>query len=441
MPPIAPSSLNLAGRRVLVVGMARSGRAAAALCVREGAAVTCTDLRTELDPVPGCRMALGAHDREDFLRAELIVLSPGVPSTQPDLAAAVRAGVPVVGELALAAERIRAPLVAVTGTNGKSTVTHFTGQLLAGAGSRCFVGGNIGRPLCEALEGGTWDHVVAEISSYQLEWPGALAPAAGVVLNLTPDHLGRHGTMACYGDTKCRIFDNMAPGAAAILPFRDPLLVDLAGQRGGRRLWIGAHPGVILDGETVLWDAGDGRRAQVSLAGMKVPGAHNRWNAAVATLLALEVGADPARLHPEGLAALAHRMEVVGAVDGVTWINDSKATNVAAALTGLSGLDRPALALLGGDGKDGEDYGALAAALEGSPGVICFGRSGPTIAAALASLRPRLVPGLEAAMVLARRIARPGDAVVLSPACASFDEFDDFEHRGDVFRALVREMA
>jgi UDP-N-acetylmuramoylalanine--D-glutamate ligase len=441
MPRLAPLSADLAGRRVLVVGMARSGQAAAALCAREGARVTCADLRQDLEPVPGCRMALGPHDRRDFLDADLIVLSPGVPSSQPDLQAAVAAGVPIVGELALAAERIEAPIAAVTGTNGKSTVTWFTGQLLEAAGSRCFVGGNIGRPLCDALEGGPWDHVVAEISSYQLEWPGALSPAAAVVLNLTPDHLGRHGTMACYGDTKCRVFDNMVPDAAAILPVGGGLLAELAGARGGRRLWVGAHPGVVLEGDTVRWNAGDGRSAEISLAGLRVPGAHNRWNAAVALLLALELGAEPAALRPDRLSALAHRMEVVGTVGGVTWINDSKATNVAAALTGLQGLERPALALLGGDGKDGEDYAALIPALDGAPAVICFGRSGPAIAEALEPLQPRLVAGMQAAMALAGQLAGPGDAVVLSPACASFDEFDDFEHRGDVFRALVREMA
>jgi len=441
MAPIPPVSTDLAGRRVLVVGMARSGRAAAALCAREGAVVSCTDLSAGIEPVPGCRMVLGRHERSDFVNADLIVLSPGVPSWQPDLQAAVAAGVPVVGELALAAERIAAPLVAVTGTNGKSTVTHFTGQLLEGAGSRCFVGGNIGRPLCEAVDGGAWDHVVAEISSYQLEWPGSLSPAAAVVLNLTPDHLGRHGTMECYGDTKCRVFDAMAPGAAAVLPVDAPQLTALAGERGGRRLWVGAHPGVVMAGDRVLWDSGDGRSAEVSLAGLAVPGDHNRWNAAVALLLALEVGADPARLHPRRLQALAHRMEAVGEVAGVTWINDSKATNVAAAQTGLEGLERPTLALLGGDGKDGEDYGALVAALRGGPGVICFGRSGPAIADALSELRPHLVGSMEDAMQLAQSLARPGDVVVLSPACASFDAFDDFEHRGDVFRALVRELA
>jgi UDP-N-acetylmuramoylalanine--D-glutamate ligase len=437
---LPPVSTDLAGRDVLVVGLARSGRAAAMRCVQEGARVTCTDLRTELEPVPGCRMALGRHDRRDFLSAELIVLSPGVPSHQPDLQAAVEAGVPVVGELALAAERIQAPLAAVTGTNGKSTVTWFTGQLLEAAGSRCFVGGNIGRPLCDALADGPWDHVVAEVSSYQLEWPGALSPSAAVVLNLTPDHLVRHGTMRCYGDTKLRLFDNMAPDAAAILPAEPGLLTELAGERGGRRLWIGAHPGVIIEGDRVRYDGGDGRIGTFSLAGLSVPGAHNRWNAAVAGLLAIELGVAPADLRPASLGALAHRMEVVGEVDGVVWINDSKATNVAAALTGLQGLGRPALALLGGDGKEGEDYAALAPVLRGGP-VICFGRSGPRIAEALADLEPRLVAGMEAAVELARTLARPGDAVVLSPACASFDEFDDFEHRGDVFRALVREMA
>lgn len=439
----SPAGLNsLADRRVVVMGLARSGRAAARLCIREGARVTCTDLRRDLAPVPGCEMVLGEHRRRDFLQADLVVLSPGVPATQADVRAAAAAGVPILGELALAAERIRAPLAAVTGTNGKSTVTHFTGQLLAGAGSRCFVGGNIGRPLSEAVESAEpWDHVVAEVSSYQLEWPGALAPKAACVLNLTPDHLGRHGTMDNYGATKCRVFDRMGPDAAAILPAGDERLAHLAAGRGGRRLWIGASPGVRLEGDDIVMEPGDGRRLRVSLKGFAVPGEHNRWNAAVASLLAIEVGADPDALNPAALTALAHRMEPVGTVDGVRWINDSKATNAAAALTGLRGMAGPALALLGGDGKDGEDYASLEPALVGSPAVICFGRSGPEIAEALRALEPRLVANMAEAVALARALARPGDTVALSPACASFDEFDDFEHRGDVFRALVQEMA
>jgi UDP-N-acetylmuramoylalanine--D-glutamate ligase len=260
-------------------------------------------------------------------------------------------------------------------------------------------------------------------------------------LNLTPDHLGRHGTMEVYGATKCRLFDRMGPSAAAILPWGDDLLTRLAEGRGGSRRWIGARPGVWIEGDDCLWDPGDGQVRRVSLAGFRVPGAHNRWNAAVALMLALEAGVPSGRLDPGALTALAHRMEVVADRGGVTWINDSKATNVAAALTGLLGLGRPALALLGGDGKQGEDYGLLAAALAHAPAVICFGRSGDVIAEALAALGPHRVGTMAQAVALARRLARPGDTVVLSPACASFDEFQNFEHRGDIFRALALETA
>ena len=437
----APISLPLSGRRVLVVGLGCSGRAAARLCLREGASVTCNDRRDDVEAVPGCRMVAGTHRAEDFLAAELIVVSPGVPASLEPLRRAVAAGVPVIGELGLAAERLTAPIVGVTGTNGKSTVTHFTGQLLGAAGLRAFVGGNIGRPLCEAVEGGPWDAVVAEISSYQLEWPGTLAPSVACILNLTPDHLARHGDLISYGAAKARIFDLMPPEAAAILPAGVPLLADLATGHGCRRLWIGQRPGVWLDGDALVIDRGLGDgSARISLGALRVPGRHNRENAAVAALLAAEIGVPPERLDPGCLTALEHRMEIVASHGGITWINDSKATNVAAALTGLGGLGRPALVLLGGDGKKGEDYAALARVLRESPALICFGRSGPQLAAALSALPVRLVESMAQAVQLARQLAVPGDVVVLSPACASFDEFDNFEHRGAVFRDLVREM-
>ncbi len=432
----------LQGRRVLVVGMARSGRSAARLARSEGAEVTCTDLRTDVEPVEGCTMVLGAHRRPDFLGADLVVVSPGVPANQPDLAAAAAAGVPILGELAFAAERIPAPLVAVTGTNGKSTVTHFTGLLLEAAGRRCFVGGNLGRPLSEAVLGGVaWDVVVAEVSSYQLEWPGTLAPAAACILNLTPDHLTRHGTMEAYGAAKVRVFARMGPEGLAVLPAGDPLLERLAGETGGRRAWIGDLPGVRVEPDGLLLDLGDGAVHGIPLARFAVPGRHNAWNAGVAALLACAVGVVPGALDLGALTALAHRMETVADAGGIAWINDSKATNVAAAVTGLCGLERPLVVLLGGDGKAGEDYALLRPALALAHDVICFGRSGPPIAAALAGLPVHRVGGMAEAVALARRLAHPGDAVVLSPACASFDEFRNFEHRGDVFRALAREAS
>jgi len=424
----------------LVVGLGMSGRAAAQLCLQEGARVVCTDLRSDAEPVPGCELVAGRHRRQDFLQADLIVLSPGVPASQPDLRAALAAGVPVIGELGLAAERIAAPLLAVTGTNGKSTVTHFIGQLLAAAGWRIFVGGNIGRPLCGAV-GQPWDAVVAEISSYQLEWPGTLAPRAACVLNLTPDHLARHGSMEAYGAAKCGLFDRMAPDAPTFLPADDRRLARLARGRGGSRLRIGALPGVQLRGEhIVLQLSADARARRIPLAGFSVPGAHNRDNAAVAAAMACAAGLPADELRPARLSALEHRMEPVGERGGVSWINDSKATNVAAAVTGLSGLGRSMVVLLGGEGKQGEDYALLEPALADATAVICFGQAGPQIAAALASRAPQLVATMEQAVARARQLARPGQAVVLSPACASFDEFRNFEHRGEVFRALAEQQ-
>jgi UDP-N-acetylmuramoylalanine--D-glutamate ligase len=439
-----PSSpRDLLGRRVLVAGLARSGRAAAELCVRLGARVTCTDLRSDLSPVPGCEMVLGRHRPEDFLGAELIVVSPGIPANQEHLAAAAAAGVPIVSELAFAAERIRAPILAITGTNGKSTVTWFCGQILVSAGWKPFVGGNIGRPLSEALLGpqDAFDIVVAEVSSYQMEWPGRWAPRAACILNLTPDHLARHGTMETYAEMKCRLFDRMGPGDLAVLPAGQPLLVRIAQGRGGRRAWLGDHPGVRLEGDTLALSDETLGTESVSLAGFQVAGVHNRWNAAAAVLLVWWVGTPASRIHPEVLSPLAHRLEPVARVDDVLWINDSKATNVAAARVGIEAVDRPLVLLLGGQGKAGEDFGQLQGLIPGARAVICFGQTGPLIARALAKLSPHQVPRMTEAMVLAAQLARPGDAVLLSPACASFDEFRDFEHRGDVFRQWVLSMA
>lgn len=434
--PIPPS---LEGLRVLVVGMARSGVAAARLAIREGARVTCADLRTTVEAVPGCTMALGPHQRDIFLHTDIIVVSPGVPAHQPDLAAAAAAGVPIVGELALAASRISAPILAISGTNGKSTVTCFTGQLLAAAGLNPFVGGNLGRPLSEAVLANVPPDVCAvEVSSYQMEWPGTFTPAAAIILNLTPDHLARHGTMEVYGAMKCRMFDRMSSSAAAILPWGDALLPRLADGRGGRRLWLGGAPGAAVRGDAILLDDGV-RAASLSLGQFKVPGAHNRLNLAAAALLCWAWGLDADHLDPRGLVALEHRMEPVADVDDVLWINDSKATNVAAALVGLGGLERPAVVLLGGEAKQGDDHAALATVLGGARAVICFGKDGPALADALEPhLAVHRVAWMGDAVRLARSLARPGDAVVLSPACASFDEFNNFEHRGAVFRDLAR---
>ncbi len=433
---------ELTGARVLVVGMARSGVAAARLARARGAEVTTTDLRADAPAVEGCRAVHGRHAREDFLSADLIIVSPGVPAAQPDLAAARAAGVEVVGELVFAASFLQVPAVAVSGTNGKSSTTHFLGQLLRGAGSRPFVGGNLGVPLSSAI-GQDFDLAVLEVSSYQLELPGGFHPRAAAILNLTPDHLGRHGTMEGYAEAKGRLFAEMGPEDFAAVPLGDALLAPQLERTRARRLWLGGEPGVRLDGSgerAIL--SGTPDDGEIPLGELRLLGAHNRSNAAAAALLAVCMGARRADLDLGALTALAHRLELVAEARGVRWVDDSKATNIDAALVGIHGVGGRQIVLLGGLGKEGADYTTLAPALEAHARLtICFGRTGPEIAAALGGLPLALVGTLAEAVRLAEQVARAGEVVLLSPACASFDEFRDFEHRGEVFAALARAVA
>jgi UDP-N-acetylmuramoylalanine--D-glutamate ligase len=429
--------MNLEGTTA-VVGLGLSGRAAASLAVRRGAEhVVALDLRTQVPPLPGVELELGPHRRETLLNATRIVVSPGVPATQPDVAAAHAAGVPIYGELAFADAFLGLPCAAITGTNGKSTVTWFAGQLLEASGRKPFVGGNLGNPLCNAVDG-DFDCLVVEVSSYQLEWPGAFSPQIGVILNLTPDHLKRHGDMEGYAAAKSRLFERMEETDLAVIPSADDRLRRHAGTTG-QRCWIGAHPGVTREGDVIdiRWPGG---RVHFDLSGFPIPGAHNKDNAATAALVALTLGASTQAVGEAlpTLRALEHRMEVVMVRDDVQWINDSKATNVDALRVGLSGLDRPAVVLIGGKSK-GPGFDKLATLLTAQRSVITFGGDGDTIADELesAGVCPIRVATLDDAVRCAAQQARSGDLVLLSPGCASFDAFDNFEHRGRVFRDLV----
>lgn len=421
--------MNLQDRRVTILGARKSGRAAARLALKLGAQVVLTDRDPAAPKMGGVRNEMGGHRETDLTETDLLIVSPGVPAASPPVQRALAAGVQVVGELGFAAACVTGPvpIVGVTGTNGKSTVTHFTAQLLQAVGLRAFAGGNLGTPLSDAI-GGTHEALVVEVSSYQLELPGSLAVDGAAVLNLTPDHLDRHGTLEVYGRTKCRLLDRVRPGGLGALPADDPFLAQLAGESHGR-VWIGEQPGVVIDGTRAAFQDGE-----VDLSGLRVPGQVNRWNAAVACLLAHGIGVPLADLDPSKLTALPHRMEPVAEVSGVHWINDSKATNVEAARAGLGGLERPFVVLLGGQGKDGADYAALKPALANARAIIGFGASAPEIVDVLGG---EVVTDLEAAVVRARELARRGDAVVLSPACASFDQFQNFEARGAAFLKLV----
>lgn len=457
MSPVSPGAAPalgrpLAGRRVAVFGLGLSGRAAASLASRLGASVSAHDTRPELaldlGAIGAVAVSRGPVDDDAFVGAETLVVSPGLPAAHPAVARAQAAGVDVVGELGFAARFLDTPAVAITGTNGKSTVTTWTGRLLEAAGLRPFVGGNLGTPLSEAVGGGP-DRLVVEVSSYQLELPGAFHPAVAAVLNLTPDHLARHGTMDAYGAAKLAIAARQGAGDALLLPAGDARLARLAEGRidpAVTRGLLGALPGVRREGRVARVQLGD-LDVTLSLAAVAVPGAHHLDHAATAAALALLAGAEPGAVEAAlaSLRALPHRTEPVHEADGVLWIDDSKATNVDAAAAAIGGLERPAVVLLGGEAKDpsAADYAALAPKLARHRAVVAFGGSGAAVADVLAAAGHPVatlerVDTLEAAVARARALARPGDAVLLSPGGASFDAFRSFVHRGEVFRALAR---
>lgn len=437
--------MNLEGKRVIVVGLGVSGRAAARLAVAKGATVIGADLSQDIEPIEGVELVLGPHPAGLFQRADLLVLSPGVPPEKLNLKAARAAGVAIMGELGFAASFVSAPMIGITGTNGKSTVTSFVAQLAAEAGLDVFSGGNLGNPLSSAvLSGENYDVVVVEVSSYQLEYPAMFHPHAAVVLNLSPDHLARHGDMETYASTKCRIFKEMTSSDFAILPAHDESLVAVARGSGGERLWMGKHPGVILQDSGFSIQLRNGRRGEFELGRFVLDGVHNRENAAVATLLLFSMGiaVDALQRGINQLVGLPHRMQRVGHLSGAQWINDSKATNVAATAAALRGVRRPVVLLLGGKAKAGDDFGLLAPYLTDQRGVVTFGASGEDIACQLEARGVQIsrAQDMASAVQCARWLAQEDDLVLLSPGCASFDEFRDFEHRGEVFIALWREQ-
>ncbi|GAQ81307.1 hypothetical protein KFL_000770010 [Klebsormidium nitens] len=472
---------DLQGKSVVVVGLGASGKAAARLALARGAErVTACDRREDMKPLQdeehfaGLDLArlqvdLGPHNRATLANADLLIMSPGVNPVQTEIAAALEAGVPAISELAFAAEALPSsmPMAAITGTNGKSTVTTFTGQILREAGKRPFLGGNLGTPLSVAAleclafppDDPPYQAAIVEVSSYQLQFPGSLNPKVGVVLNLTPDHLERHGNMEAYGAAKCALFRNMSSSQIAAIPQGDSFLRRLAieSNSDGLRAWLGALPGVQLDSScrrAIVAVPGGGPEALLDLSVLRCLGAHNAHNAGTAALLALSLGLgltqdDVQRALPT-LQPPPHRMEIViEDSEGVLWIDDSKATNVEASMVGIRGVQgRKAVVLLGGRAKvdqPGMPFGfdRLKTALAGHRAVIAFGEHGPEIAAELADsgvgLPVHTLPKLKDAVERASLIAQRGDAVLLSPGCASFDEFTDFMHRGRAFSELVRQ--
>ncbi len=457
---------ELKGRKVTVVGLAKSGVAAARLCAREGARVTVTDRRGEQELAaavaslgPDVRRRLGGHDLEDFEGADLVVASPGVPLANPELRAARARGVTVWGEVELGFRFLGGtPVVGITGTNGKSTTTALTGALLA-RDRRTFTGGNLGTPLCDhVLTGAPADAVVTELSSFQLEGIEGFRARVAAILNVTPDHLDRYPDVEAYAAAKARLFARQEPGDAAIANARDARAMAMAGASRGERFTFGfgeAGPccARTADGEpgadgAAIWVAPSERAPErYLLRNRALRGRHNRENAMAAILCARLMGVhgDAVQAGLDAFPGLPHRLELVAEQRGVEWVNDSKATNVDSTWVGLSAFSpgAPRLVLImGGRGKRAP-YGPLAPLFAGRvKALLTIGEDAPAIERELGGLAPTEACGtLAGAVRRAAVLAGPGDVVLLSPACASYDQFANYEERGDAFRRLAEEHA
>lgn len=450
---------QLAGRPVAVVGLARSGVAAARLLLDRGAVVTACDARPagELPEAAGLaergvRLELGGQELPPLADMALVVVSPGVSWDRSELAAARLAGVPVVAELELGYRCLRGTVLAVTGTKGKSTTASALGAMLleaGGPGADVRLAGNIGTALCGLVDGSTTDtRFVLEASSFQLQGTQSFRPRVALLLNLSADHLDRHGDMQSYAAAKARIFANQLPEDWAVVNGDDPGVLELA--RAARARLLPFSTEAPPEGDGAWFAAGEARLRRdgteehlFSRSAIRLPGSHLAADLLAAGAAARLLGAPSAALE-RAVAAFAgspHVLESVAEIDGVGYFDDSKATNVAAARAALEALDRPVVAILGGRDKGG-DFRLLRGSLERhGRAAVLIGEAAAQLALALEGALPLLrAASLEEAVGLAREVARPGDAVVLAPACASFDMFRDYAARGHAFQRAVRAL-
>ena len=446
----ADRPFSVRGKRVTVVGAARSGIAAAELLVRRGAAVTLSDVRAHLNEEDRLRQAgveleLGGHLAPTLLGADLIVTSPGVPYRHPLLEAARQAGVPVMGELELASRWLRGRIVAITGTKGKSTTTTLTGRMLEAGGHRVLVGGNIGHALSAQVDDSTEDTIhVIEASSFQLEAIDTFHPWIAVLLNFSPDHLDRHSTVAEYAAAKTRVFTHQTHDDWAVLTADDPGVLEMARTARARRMLFSLRgnlsDGIVLDGDTIVRRAGGDREPLVPLSSIRLIGPHLVADvlAAAAVAWLAGVGAAAMTRAVEGFSGLEHALEPVGEVGGVRFVNDSKATNIEAAKRAIESFDAGVVVILGGRFKGGDLRDLLEPLESRHATVVSIGESRPLIAQALGGrVALHEASDMSAAVRTAFASASPGQTVVLAPACASFDMFRDYAERGYAFKQEV----
>ncbi|MBI2354396.1 MAG: UDP-N-acetylmuramoyl-L-alanine--D-glutamate ligase [Deltaproteobacteria bacterium] len=444
--------MDLRDKNILVVGLARTGVAVARFLASRGARVTVTDMKGEAELAThvqalnnlGIIWELGRHDKATFLDADLIVVSPGVPMDHPLLLKAKAAGVEIVSEIELAGRFIQAPLVAITGTNGKTTTTTLAGEIFRANGFATYVGGNIGDPLIELAESGEQvERVVAEISSFQLEWIISFRPQVAALLNLSEDHLDRYATYQGYIDAKLRIFENQDASDFAVVNADDPLVWGHA-QGLKARLFPFSRKRELEEGifhrDGVIRFRHGGREELFPTEGFRLQGVHNLENIMAALACALLLGCRPDESFAavRGFEALHHRMEFVREVNGVAYYEDSKATNVGSVEKALESFAE--ITLIAGGKDKGGTYAPLAPLVaERVRHLILIGEAAGRMQAELGALTDTCrAATLEEAVRLAAEITRPGGTVLMSPACSSFDMFRDYEERAKRFIAAVK---
>lgn len=447
--------MDLKGKKVLVVGLGKSGLAAALFLRHQGAHVTVSDVRSAealAKEIPalleeGIMVEAGGHGVLTFRRQDLIVLSPGVPIDTPELVQARNFGRTVIGEVELAAHFLKGKMLAITGSNGKTTTTALVGEILEKAGLRTLVGGNIGVPVIALVEPSTEDSwSVLEISSFQLESTVDFCPNIAVLLNITPDHLDRHGTFENYIAAKERIFEKMQPGDALVLNADNAPTVDAAAHAHCDVYWFSAQHaverGAWVEGDSVIYRARKDAapEAIMPVASIPLKGAHNVENvlAAVAAARLAGVSAEQVRSAVEAFHAVEHRLEFVAKVNGVDFFNDSKATNVDATEKAIAAFPEGIHLIMGGKDKGAPYTGLSKLIKERVRAIYTIGAAAAKIESQLRGVVPIHSCGtLEKAVIEAAGNARPGDVVLLAPACSSFDQFDNYEQRGRVFKQLV----
>ncbi|HMC30388.1 MAG TPA: UDP-N-acetylmuramoyl-L-alanine--D-glutamate ligase [Candidatus Angelobacter sp.] len=452
--------MELKNKKVLVVGLGRSGAASAIFLQEHGARVIVSDSKSEAQlqgDVPalldrGISIETGQHGERTFRDQDLIVVSPGVPSDQPQLQHARSLGIPVIGEVELAFRFLQGKVLAITGSNGKTTTTTLVGEILAKSGKKTLVGGNIGTPVISLAGQSTPDSlVVLEISSFQLESIQQFRPWIAAILNITPDHLDRHHTLQAYVDAKLRIFENQQAGDFAVLNADDPTCVGLKDKIKSTLLWFSrkqrVENGAFLSGDQIIFRDNFRNPGQeqpvLSRSHIQLKGEHNLENVLAAVAMAMVAGSGPQQVRQavKEFRAVEHRLELTATINGVTFYNDSKATNVDATVKALESFPGNIHIIMGGKDK-GSDYSVLNPLLrERVKRVYLIGAAADKIAAQVQGATALVRSGtLERAIRQAFDAAKPGDVVLLAPACASFDQFENYEHRGRVFKELVQSL-